>query len=84
MKILKTVFLLLISLAFASGCTKLDETVGGNLTSGQITNSVTAELLLGVYGSLEYTFTGYEEIFGLSDITTDEAIVPTRGIQLGR
>jgi len=79
MKILKTVFVLFISLAFAGGCTKLDETVGGSLTTGQITNSVTAELLLGVYGSLEYTFTGYEEIFGLSDITTDEAIVPTRG-----
>ena len=79
MKILKTVAVLFISLAFTSGCTKLDETVGGSLTTGQITNSVTAELLLGVYGSLEYTFTGHEEIFGLSDITTDEAIVPTRG-----
>jgi len=79
MKILKTVFVLFISVAFISSCSKLDETVGGSLTTGQITNSVTAQLLLGVYGSLEYTFTGYEEIFGLSDVTTDEAIVPTRG-----
>ena len=78
MKFLKSVFVLFISLAFTSGCSKLDETVGGNLTTGQITN-ITAELLRGVYASLEYTFTGYEEIFGLSDITTDEAIVPTRG-----
>jgi len=78
MKILKTVFVLFISLAFTSGCTKLDETVGGNLTTGQVTN-ITAELLRGVYASLEYTFTSYDQIFPLSDITTDEAIVPTRG-----
>ena len=37
------------------------------------------QLLQGVYASLEYTFTSYQEIFPLSDLTTDEAIAPTRG-----
>lgn len=69
---------ILISIVFTCNCTKLHEEVGGNLTTGQVTNK-TAELLRGVYGSLEYTFTGHFEIFALSDITTDEAIVPTRG-----
>jgi hypothetical protein len=65
---------------FVYGCTKLNETVEGNLTPGQVAqDSTAATLLRSVYASLEKTFTSYVEIFPLSDITTDEAIAPTRG-----
>jgi len=78
MKTRRLVFIIFISIVFTCSCSKLHEDVGGNLTTGQIKN-ITAELLRGVYGSLEFTFTSHFEIFALSDVTTDEAIVPTRG-----
>ncbi len=79
MKRVRIVFVVFISMLITGSCTKLHEKVGGNLTTGQISNTAAAELLRGVYGSLEWTFTSYLEIFALSDITTDEAIIPTRG-----
>jgi len=65
----------------AHSCTKLNEDVGANLTQGQVTtdSSYAAILLQSVYSSLEWTFTGFLEIFPLSELTTDEAIAPTRG-----
>jgi starch-binding outer membrane protein, SusD/RagB family len=79
MKTRRSVFIIFFSIVCTCGCTKLHEDVGGNLTPGQITNLAVAELLKAAYISLEPTFTGHFEIFALSDITTDEAIVPTRG-----
>ncbi|HTQ63862.1 MAG TPA: RagB/SusD family nutrient uptake outer membrane protein [Puia sp.] len=62
-----------------SGCTKLHETEGSYLTSGQVAdNNLSATLLQSAYFSLEKPFTTYFEIFALSDLTTDEAIAPTR------
>ncbi len=63
------------------GCTKLHEKLGGNLSPGQVsTDSLAPAILLqGVYNSLEFTFTSYLQVFALSDMTTDEAIAPTRG-----
>src|SRR5436190_13886619 len=76
-KLISYLFLFFMS---TYGCTKLNETVDGNLTPGQVANnSNPTELLRGVYASLENTFTNYSEIFPLSDLTTDEAIAPTRG-----
>ena len=76
----KVILFIFFSSMFTYGCTKLNETVEGNLTPAQVAeNSNTAELLRGVYASLEHTFTSYQEIFPLSDFTTDEAIAPTRG-----
>jgi starch-binding outer membrane protein, SusD/RagB family len=76
-------FILIISLStiFFSSCTKLKENVGSNLTQGQVTtdSSYVAVLLQGVYSGPEYSFTSYQEIFPLSELTTDEAIAPTRG-----
>jgi starch-binding outer membrane protein, SusD/RagB family len=69
-----------ISNIFTYSCTKLNETLEGNLTPGQVSKDTSAAALLrGVYTSLEYTFTSFQEIFALSDFTTDEAIAPTRG-----
>ncbi len=79
MKPRRLVFIVFISIVFTCSCKKLDETVGGNLTTGQVTNNSSAELLRGVYASLAPTFTSYLDIFALSEMTTDEAIVPTRG-----
>jgi hypothetical protein len=78
MKPRRLVFIVFIPIVFICSCKKLNETVGGNLTTGQVANN-SAELLRGVYTSLAPTFTSYLDIFALSDMTTDEAIVPTRG-----
>jgi len=73
------VFIVFISFVFTCSCKKLNETVSGSLTTGQVANNSAAELLRGVYASLAPTFTSYLDIFALSDMTTDEAIIPTRG-----
>ena len=79
MKRKRSFFSLFISIVFMYSCTKLHERVGGSLTTGQVANNSAAELLRGVYASLAPTFTSYLEIFALSGLTTDEAIIPTRG-----
>ncbi len=79
MKTRRSVFIVCISIVFTCSCSKLHETVSGNLTTGQVANNSAAELLGGVYGSLAFTFASSFEIFALSGFTTDEAIVPTRG-----
>ena len=68
-------------MVLADSCTKLNEDVGANLTQGQVTtdSSYAAILLQNAYSSLEWTFTGFLEVFALSELTTDEAIAPTRG-----
>jgi len=79
----KNIFIILIlfTALINHGCTKLHENVGSNLTPAQITidSSYAAILLQGVYGSLDWTFSSFQQIFALSEITTDEAIAPTRG-----
>jgi hypothetical protein len=72
----------LLSIALLYSCSKLDERFGGDLTQGQVggnTSSNTAALLQGVYNSLEFTFTSHIVVFPLAELTTDEAIAPTRG-----
>ena len=78
MKIRRLVVIMFILTVFIS-CKKLNESVGGYLTAGQVANNSAANLLGGVYASLGPTFTSYTELFALTDITTDEAIIPTRG-----
>jgi len=79
MKIPKHLFILFYLVIFF-GCTKLNETVGGNLTANQVSNSPDSAtaILRGVYGSLENAFSSYLTIFPLADMSTDEAIGPTR------
>ena len=77
----RLVFIAFISIVFNFSCKKLNETFGGNLTTGQITSNPsanTAALLQGVYQSLHLTFTLHEAIFPLSELTTDAGIAPTR------
>src|SRR5664279_1320752 len=78
MNISKCILFIFFSILIIS-CTKLNETIGGNLTPGQVSQDTTAtSLLRGVYRSLEYTFSSYAVIFPLADMSTDEAIGPTR------
>src|SRR6478672_182851 len=74
------ILFIFFSIILAGSCTKLNENVGSNLTQGQVSkdSSYAAILLQGVYASLELTFTNFLEIFALSELTTDEAIAPTR------
>jgi hypothetical protein len=62
-------------------CTKLDETFRGDLTEAQVAadSANTAALLEGVYSSLQFPFTSQLVVFPLQEISTDEAISPTRG-----
>jgi len=75
--IIPTIFII----AVLCGCTKLHETFQGDLSQGQVSNDTTntAALLQGVYNSLEGQFTSHLNIFPLDELTTDEAIAPTRG-----
>lgn len=76
------ILFILFSIMLSYSCTKLHEKFEGDLTASQIgstTSSNAGALLEGVYNSLRFTFTSHFEIFALSDMTTDEAIVPTRG-----
>jgi len=70
-----------ISLLLTCSCSKLNENAEGNLTAPQLRQDsiAAAQLLRGVYYSLEATFTCFEEVFALSELSTDEAIAPTRG-----
>lgn len=74
-----------IILAFsvaASGCTKLDEKLNGQLTDTQIGgggSANTAALLNGIYDNIRGTFQDQAGVFALEEMTTDELIGPTRG-----
>ncbi len=80
---LRKIFILLILLttALLFSCTKLDETFQGDLTQGQVAADTTntAHLLQGIYNTLGGYFTSHLRIFPLAELTTDEAIAPTRG-----
>jgi hypothetical protein len=80
MKRSRVFLIIFFSIMFADSCTKLNEDVGSNLTQGQVStdSSYASILLAGVYNSLEIPFTGFLQIFPLSELTTDEAIAPTR------
>ena len=72
------IVLLLFSIAVLHSCSKLPETLQGDLTQGQVVADTgnTSRLLQGVYNSLEGPFTSHLVIFPLEELTTDEAIAP--------
>lgn len=78
----KLLTLVILLAGFSFNCTKLEEKFEGDLTASQVAgsgSSNTAALLEGVYASLRSLFTDHQQIFALSELTTDAAIVPTRG-----
>lgn len=70
-----------IAIFLLHSCTKLDERFRGDLTENQVgADSANASALLdGVYTSLREEFTAYWSIWPLLELSTDEAIAPTRG-----
>jgi hypothetical protein len=62
-------------------CTKLEEPFMGDLTAAQVAgdSANTAALLQGVYNAQSNLFTSHLVIFPLNEVTTDAAIMPTRG-----
>jgi starch-binding outer membrane protein, SusD/RagB family len=73
---------LIFVIAFVNGaCTKLNEKFQGDLTQSQVAGnpSTDSALLLGIYNSLGPPFEAPFDVFPLSELSTDEAILPTRG-----
>lgn len=81
MKYIKIFFVIVISGSGFTSCTKLDEKFQGDLTPGQVAGgsaSVDA-LLKGIYASTQNSFQEQGNVFSLSELSSDAAIVPTRG-----
>ena len=73
---------IIFTLALLYSCKKLNETFEGHLTQDQVggnTSSNTAALLQGVYTTFHNTLTDHTILFSLTELTTDAAILPTRG-----
>lgn len=64
-----------------SGCTKLEEKLQGEATDSQVGGSGGSAdaLLRGVYNSLRLPYQSNDQVFALSEMSTDELIAPTRG-----
>src|SRR5713101_105687 len=77
--------LLLVSavLVFVQGCTNLDENPTSSITPGNFYRNEAEVLgaLAGVYAQLRNAFPGYGPgaYFALTEVSSDEMIVPTRG-----
>lgn len=65
------------------GCTKLEEDLGNNFTNEQTSTGLgsagTGLILQGAYTDLAAPFTNQDRVFSLQQVTSDEALVPTRG-----
>ena len=77
----KNILYLFITVVLIQGCNKLEEPFRGDLTEGQVSadSANTASLLLGLYNSLQFPFCSHLVVFPLQELSTDEAIAPTRG-----
>ena len=64
-----------------ASCTKLNEKIQGEATQDQIGGAGgSAEALLkGVYNSMRVPYQSNDQVFALSEMSTDEQIAPTRG-----
>jgi starch-binding outer membrane protein, SusD/RagB family len=71
---------LLLSLLTISNCTDLEEKYGGNLTQSQASGADATALLNNLNNSLVAAFQNISGVIALSELTTDELIAPTRGI----
>jgi len=68
-----------------NGCTNLEEKYNSNITANQVSSSTDFNALLSDLNTdVNNTFqNAFGDIIGLSEITTDEIIVPTRGANWG-
>ena len=75
-KILSTAALLAV-LQLANSC-QINEELQGGLRPDQVSSSNTAALLDGVYVAMRSPFQGATQVFAMSEVTTDERLMPTR------
>lgn len=68
---------MLAVLLLANSC-EINEEFQGSLTPDQVGTGNAASLLDGVYNSMRSPFQGATQVFALSEVTTDERIMPTR------
>jgi len=63
-----------------SACTKLDQKLNNTLTNQEAVNTFNAALFLqGAYNDVGNPWSDLGNIFALEEVTSDEAVVPTRG-----
>lgn len=76
-----TKYFLLTGILLISACTKLDEKLQGEATTEQVGGSGGSAdaLLKGVYNSMRLPYQNNDQVFALSEMSTDEQIAPTRG-----
>lgn len=73
------IIILLVSGVFAA-CTKLDEKLGSTITREDADSVIEANvLLLSAYDGLQLPFQDQSQYWALCEMTTDEAVAPTRG-----
>ncbi|MFC0773861.1 RagB/SusD family nutrient uptake outer membrane protein [Terrimonas alba] len=73
------IFLILILAVSLFSCTKLDESFRGELEQADNSSITASGLLINAYNSIGGSFQGNGNIWSTTNITTDEAIAPTRG-----
>jgi len=75
------IFFIISGILVWTSCTKLDEELQGELRDDQIGSSGgSAEALLkGAYNSMRSPYQSNDQVFALSEMSTDELIAPTRG-----
>jgi hypothetical protein len=75
------IFLAIACIVIWTGCTKLDEKLEGEATDSQVGGSGGSAdaLLRGAYNSMRSPYQNTDQVFALSEMSTDELIVPTRG-----
>lgn len=64
-------------LALANSCS-LNEDFQGTLTPDQVAGGTASSLLDGVYNAMRSPFQGATQVFALSEVSTDERLMPTR------
>jgi starch-binding outer membrane protein, SusD/RagB family len=76
---MKHFFKIIIASAILTGCTKLDEKLGSQLSVGGGGGSVTAATILNsTYDAMRGPFQDQARLWGVSEHSTDECIGPTR------
>src|SRR5688572_31140516 len=73
------VFFSLILMLFSFSCTKLDENFRSQLQEGNTSSITAAQLLQNAYSSLQGPVVHQGNLWSSQEITSDEAIAPTRG-----
>lgn len=70
---------LVITALSIAGCTKLDETLNGEINDSGVSSGNVAAVLNASYNAMRAPFQGPYGWWALQEFPTDEAIVPTRG-----